>query len=59
MAGLLSVLNWLCVGYYDLQLFFYRNSLFVGIVVALPASLFRYEVLSGRSRHEASPALRA
>ena len=43
LAGAATVLNWLVVGYYDMQLFFFRNSLFVGVVVALPACLMRWQ----------------
>ena len=43
LAAAASVLNWLIVGYYDMQLFFFRNSLFVGVAVALPACLMRWQ----------------
>ena len=44
LVGLISVMNWLVVGYYDMQLFFFRNSIFMGVVVAVPAALFRHQV---------------
>ena len=43
LAAAASVLNWLIVGYYDMQLFFFRNSLFMGVAVALPACLMRWQ----------------
>lgn len=43
LAAAASVMNWMIVGYYDMQLFFFRNSLFVGVVVALPACLMRWQ----------------
>lgn len=43
LAAAASVANWLIVGYYDMQLFFFRNSIFIGVVVALPAALMRMQ----------------
>lgn len=57
LAALLSILNWLCVAYYDLQLFFYRNSLFMGTIVGIPAALFRYRhLLPGAPTDAPTPA---
>lgn len=41
LAGALSIMNWLLVGYYDMQLFFFRNSIVMGVIVGLPAALER------------------
>ncbi|MFW5830205.1 MAG: O-antigen ligase family protein, partial [Planctomycetota bacterium] len=38
-----SVINWLVVGYYDIQLFYFRNNLFMAVVVALPAALMHWQ----------------
>jgi hypothetical protein len=43
VGALLSVINWLLVGYYDMQLFFFRNSMVVGFFVGLPAALYRIQ----------------
>lgn len=43
LAAAASVANWLIIGYYDMQLFFFRNSIIVGIFVALPACLMRWQ----------------
>ena len=43
LAAAASVGNWLIVGWYDMQLFYFRNSLFMGVIVALPACLMRYQ----------------
>lgn len=43
LAAAASVANWMVVGYYDMQLFFFRNSVFIGVVVALPACLMRMQ----------------
>lgn len=43
LVALLSVMNWLIVGYYDMQLFFFRNSIFAGMAIALPAVLNRWQ----------------
>ena len=56
LVGLISVMNWIVVGYYDMQLFFFRNSIFMGVVVAVPAALFRYQVQVAMDRAGASPA---
>jgi len=44
LAGLLCIMNWLIVGYYDMQLFFFRNSMVAGLAIALPAVLYRCQV---------------
>lgn len=43
LAGMLSVMNWLIVGYYDMQLFFFRNSMIMGVFIGLPAALERIQ----------------
>lgn len=52
LVALLSIMNWLMVGYYDLQLFFYRNSMVMGILVALPAVLYRHQLLKEKEPEE-------
>lgn len=44
LMALLSVMNWLVVAYYDMQLFFYRNSIAVAIFIAIPAALYRVQL---------------
>ena len=55
LAAAASVANWMIVGYYDMQLFFFRNSIFVGVVVALPACLMRMQEASEARLGTASP----
>ncbi|MCX7020422.1 MAG: O-antigen ligase family protein [bacterium] len=45
LCAVLSVTNWLVVGYYDLQLFFFRNSIVMGVIVAIPTALYRMKYL--------------
>lgn len=55
ICALMSVMNWLLVGYYDMQLFFFRNSIIVGAFVALPAALFRHQVFETRAELDQEP----
>ncbi|MFW5830204.1 MAG: hypothetical protein ACOCXA_08080 [Planctomycetota bacterium] len=50
LAAAASVVNWLIVGYYDMQLFYFRNSIFMGAVVALPAALMQWQAEQEVSR---------
>lgn len=39
LCAVLSTMNWLIVGYYDMQLFFFRNSVLMGAFLGLPRAL--------------------
>lgn len=43
LAAAASMANWLIVAFYDMQLFFFRNSIFMGVIIALPACLMRMQ----------------
>lgn len=44
ICALLSVMNWIVVGYYNMQLFFFRNSIVMGVIIAMPAVLYRWQM---------------
>lgn len=52
LVALLSMMNWMIVAWYDMQLFFYRNSFVMAFAVGMSGALFRIDLLGEKPDDE-------